>query len=413
MKNANPFFSKKFIDIWLKHFENNNKPTVFSNIESIKFVQNKQKLFYYNVGKNITNGISYVLRNDADDSRGKVFLIYDVLPYLNQQNSISNHPYLILKKVPQYSGYLTDLSGYEDFDSFFSQHFSAKSRSNIRKWDKRLKENFKITFKVFYGLIDITEYNHLFDSLLTLIQKRWSDLGMENDILKDHVYYRELCYNMILDKTASLNVIYSNNEAIAISVCFASKKELFFAITTFDVDFRKYNLGHLLIMYIMKWCFKNGIEIFDYSKGTYEYKTRWSNSTYIFEHHVLFDQKSVTSTLIGNYLVVFYKMKQFLREKNINLLYSKIKYGINNTLKSHAKKEQSIEIKDINPSDIDKVSSKFPLDSSSEDYSRLKPIIYDIIFSNPQPFNSIKVYKASDENIFFVAGEKFLKKVIL
>ncbi|WP_251795481.1 GNAT family N-acetyltransferase [Arenibacter sp. N53] len=408
----NPFFSKSFTNIWISHFGNNEKPIVFKSIESVKFLHTKRKLFYFNVGKNITNGVSYILRNNQNDCKGKVFIIYDVLPYLRErQNFTEDHSYLKLIKVPQYKGYLTNLSGYKNFDDYFSQHYSTKSRSNIRKWDRRLGENFKIRFKVFYGTIELQEYNYIFDNLLILIQKRWNDLGMENDILRDHVYYRELCYNMIIDKTGSMNVVYANEEIVALSFCFSSKKELFFAITTFDIDFRKYNLGHLLIMYIMKWCFENEFEIFDYSKGTYEYKTRWSNRTYAFEHHILYDRTTVVSLLVGNSLGFFYKMKQFLRDKNINLLYSRIKYWVH-TLKLNPKKEPKILIKDLDSAD-DVITKSKRVYKGSDDYFKLKPIICDIIFTFTQPFDTVKAYKVNEEkNKFVLVGDDFIKEVV-
>tara|TARA_R110000868_G_scaffold392315_1_gene662885 strand:- start:134 stop:1384 length:1251 start_codon:yes stop_codon:yes gene_type:complete len=412
MVKNNPFFSKSFTDVWLSHFGHKHKTLEFESIYPVKFLRNRFRLYYYNVGKNITNGVSYVLSNNQNDCKGKVFLIYDVLPYLRERHNLTgDHPYLKLKKAPQYKGYLTDLSGFKNFDDFFLRHFSAKSRGNIRKWDKRLKLNFKVDFKVFYGEIELEVYNHVFDNLLILIQKRWDDLGMENDILKDHDYYHELCYNMILDKTATLNVLYANDEIVAISICFASNKELFFAITSFDIDFRKYNLGHLLIMYIMNWCFETGFDIFDYSKGTYEYKTRWSNKTYVFEDHILFDRNSIGSNLVGNYLVLFYRMKQFLRERNVNLLYSRIKYWIH-TMKFKTKKDPKILIKDLDIVD-DVITKSKQVDKDSDDYAKLKPIICDIIFTATQPFNTVKAYKVNDEkNKFILAGDDFIKEVV-
>lgn len=410
MDNTNPFFSKIFIDTWTKHFRNGEEPLIFDSITSVNFLPKKRKLFYYNVGKNITNGTSYQLIETENNCRDKVFLIYDVLSYQDQwKNKKVDHPFLKVKKVPQYKGHLTNLSGYKNFEDFFSHHFSSKSRSNIRKWNKRFKENFNTEFQVFYGEIELEEYNRIFDSLINIIQKRWDDLEKENNILQKQVYYRELCYKMILDKKASLNVLYANDEIVSASVCFNSSKELFFAITTFDIDFRKYNLGHLLIMYIMQWCFENGIEIFDYSKGTYEYKMRWSNTVYDFEHHVIYDKNSIRSIMTGNLLVFFFKMKQFLRDQNVNILYSKWKYWIN-TLNLRSRKKQIIHIKDIPQHNV-KMANLFLLEHNSEEFLRLRPIICDLIFSNPQPFSTIKVYRKDETNRFVVVGSNFYKEV--
>ena len=179
---------------------------------------------------------------------------------------------------------------------------------------------------MFYGTISKEKYDEIIDAFYSLLGKRWDDLGKDNDILRDREYYSDLAYDMILAKEASLNVLYADNQIIAVSLCFLSTKVLYFAITSFDPDFSKFSLGHILIGKIMEWCLENKIEYFDYSKGDNDYKNRWATDSYIFENHILYDKKSIKAFLIGNYLYSFYKIKQELREKKFNVLYSKVKY---------------------------------------------------------------------------------------
>ncbi|WP_394972479.1 GNAT family N-acetyltransferase [uncultured Croceitalea sp.] len=412
MISDNPFVSKIFVKTWLKYFKKPSDTYLFEFIKPILFVKSKYSLYFFNVGRNLTNGIFYSIDNTFKDFKGKVFVLFDVLPYLGYENNRLNLPNRIkIKKVKQYKGYLTRISQFNDFEDFFLNHFSGKSRNNIRKWNKRLTNNFEIEFKVFYGVISKDEYHKIFNAMLALIQKRWGSLGMDNDIYRDRDYYRELCYEMILDKTASLNVIYAFGEPIAVSICFVSKKDLFFAITTFDIDFRKYNMGHLLIMYIMQWCFDNRIEVFDYSKGTYEYKTRWSNETYFFENHIIYDKTSLKSLIIGNYLTFFYSFKQFLREKEFNLLYSRFKYHFKNLgWKDNDNIVPSFKIKDVNDIDLT-LFEKIEMDSI--DFNDIRGVLYDILFSKPQYLNTVEVYKDEIGKRYLLVGEKFKKEIIL
>ncbi|MEM9075507.1 MAG: GNAT family N-acetyltransferase [Bacteroidota bacterium] len=405
----NPFFTDNFTTTWLKYFSNHSDVHSFDSIKPIKFLKSKYGLFYYNIGKNITNGISYQLTSEVSADKGKVLLMYDVLPY--QQKKNFHYDQFKLRKVPQYMGYLTDLTAFESFDEYFKEHFSGKSRNNIRKWDKRLNAVCSINFKVFFGGIDKNEFNELFDKLIHLIGKRWGQLGMDNDILRDEDYYRELSYKMILEKTASLNVIYANDKPIAISICFASKEELFFAITTFDTDFRKYNLGHLLIMYILKWCFENGFTVFDYSKGTYDYKTRWSNKSYVFENHILFDKRSLIASSIGEGLTTFFRFKQFLRKKNVNLMYSKLKFLFKKQNTSRGE-SRSAKITDIDQEkSVLKNSTSIDLNHST--FDNVRPFIFDILFSNPQEIKDVTVHKIENQNKFILQGENLLKEIDL
>ena len=76
MVKNNPFFSKSFTDVWLSHFGHKHKTLEFESIYPVKFLRNRFRLYYYNVGKNITNGVSYVLSNNQNDCKGKVFMTY-------------------------------------------------------------------------------------------------------------------------------------------------------------------------------------------------------------------------------------------------------------------------------------------------------------------------------------------------
>ncbi|WP_190808450.1 GNAT family N-acetyltransferase [Flagellimonas sp. S3867] len=321
----NPFLSKNFIDIWLQHFGGNSKPESFEFISPQSFLKNKNSLFYYNVGKNLTNGTEYTITPGKLDFKGKVFLIHDVHQFFHEdQTNILKR--LKIKKVPQYKGYLSKLEGFSNIDEYLMANLSKRGRYKVRDGEKKLRKQSDLDFKVFYGALTRQKYDEVIGAFYELLGKRWDDLGKDNDILRDRNYYSDLAYDMILAKEASLNVLYADNKIIAVSLCFLSTKVLYFAITSFDSDYARFSLGHILIGKIIVWCLDNGIEYFDYSKGDNDYKNRWATDNYLFENHILYDKKSLRAFLIGNYLYLFYRIKQELREKKFNVLYSKIKY---------------------------------------------------------------------------------------
>ena len=362
---------------------------------------------YHNVGRNITNGIYYNLNQSGQDYKGKAFLIYDVLSDKMPQEDIEVPAGLSVKRVRQYKGYLSSLEGFGGFEDYFANQFSSKSRTNLRKYLKRLDTNFNTEFKVFHGKISKEEYDVHFGKMLDLIEKRFEELELENNILRLQDYYYDLCYKMILNKEASLNVLYVNEEPAAISFCFLSPERAYFAITTFDTDFRRYNLGHVLIMKIMEWCFDNNIKEFDYSKGTYDYKTRWSNKFYYFENHILYDKTSLKALFYGNLFYYFFRVKQFLRDIEFNKLYSRIKFF----LKKKETKSETIDIQELDTADFDK--NKYQEISISEKpHSNVKSVVYDLAFSKPQKVEDIKVYANSEKSHYFIQGKGISKKVV-
>lgn len=401
-----PFYSKNFTSIWLKHFTKSSDFFSFKFIGPVTFVKSRFSLFYYNVGKNITNGTFYKLFEKENDYKGKAFLIYDILSNKQKEEHHQNTN-LKIKKVTQYKGYLSSLYDITDFENYFSTQFSSKSRTNLRKYVKRLETNFNVHFNVFYGDITQEEYDTIFSKLFGLIDKRFSGLELENDVLKLKNYYYDLCYKMVLDKEASINVLYIDNEPIAICISFLSREHLYFAITTFDTDFSRYNLGHVLIMKIMDWCFKNERKIFDFSKGPADYKNRWANGSYDFENHILYDGTSLKSIVVGNYLYYYFVFKQRLRDLNVNWLYSKIKFylrkkpvRIKNEINIQKLSEKEINISDCN---VELVALK--------NYNKIKPIVYDLLYSKPQPVTNINLYKFKDREEFIIKGKAIFCKV--
>ena len=80
----NPFLSTTFTSIWLKYFHSGKQVYSFDSIENVSFTKNKYLPVYTNLGQNITNGIFYSLKTDANvDYKHKVFLIHDVPSYFN------------------------------------------------------------------------------------------------------------------------------------------------------------------------------------------------------------------------------------------------------------------------------------------------------------------------------------------
>ena len=159
-----------------------------------------------------------------------------------------------------------------------------------------------------------------------MIKKRFHSLGLHNNIVAKKEYYFDLIYKMILDREAAIAVVYDKSTPIGISVSFVSDNILFFAITTFDTDYIKFSVGHILIMKLLDWSINNGINIFDFSKGEYDYKTSWMNRSYNYECHILYDSNSLKSILTAFITQFYFKFKQFLRDKKVNYLYSKLKF---------------------------------------------------------------------------------------
>tara|TARA_R110002049_G_C9177204_1_gene562911 strand:- start:20020 stop:21015 length:996 start_codon:yes stop_codon:yes gene_type:complete len=323
----NPFLSTTFKKIWLKHFNNGKPSHGFKFISDLTFIKQKYFPLYINTGKNHTNGISYRLTQPDlnTDFKKKVFLIYDVPTYFKTDINTHN-PKLKLNCIDQYNGVLTDVNEYESYDDFYMSKFKSKTRYNLNKKKKQLESGFNISYSFYDENTTEDEYGFLSLHLKELITKRFNSRKENNQVVSEWNYYQELMYPMLKEKRAVIITVNHDNIPIGMTFNFLSENVLFYAITTFDTDFLDYNIGHTTIMEVFKWSFDNGINIIDFSKGQTEYKSRWENKEYQFQNHILYDASSIRATLLGKTISNYFKFKQYLRDKNFNLLFSKLKF---------------------------------------------------------------------------------------
>ena len=324
-----PFSSKSFSSIWIKHFNNSKAAFSFKFIEGVTFVKNKYLPLYVNTGKNLTNGISYAIKKKETDYKKKVFFLYDIPEYYNVNNQVNG--YLKLKTIRQYKGYLIDLTKYKNTEDYFSKEFSGKSRWKINNAKKRLEACFKIKYGILCGKDTKKEdFLFVFDYFNKLLTKRFNEKQINNHYLnlKKWSYLQELVLLLILKKEAALFVIYNNDIPVSISLNYISKNILYGALTVFDIDYSKFYLGYIDNLKHIEWCYQNNIEIFDFSKGEFDYKKRLANKEYYFEYHLLYDSKSIRCNIISNSICLFFKFKQLLRENNIHNLFHEMLFYI-------------------------------------------------------------------------------------
>ncbi len=332
MIKNNPFTSETFTALWLKHFNETENYYQFSLFDdNIKFYKNKYLPIYTNLGKTQTKGLSYNINSNSKniDAQNKVFIIYDIPKYTASCSS-TNAGNIKLLKSKQYPGYITNLKNYNDFDDYSLKTFSKKSRYKFKSYKRKLEGDYKVSFKHFHGLINKDVYDKLFEVFYKILTKRFDKKSEINNNLEtsEWEFYKKVVYPLILEKKASLYVVYANDLPIAFSINYFSDSTLFYAITGFDVDYSKYNVGTIHLMELFKWSFKNNIKIFDFSKGYYDYKERWGDEIYNFENHVLYDSNSISAFIIAHSLTFLFNFKQWLRNKNINKKLSKLSYSL-------------------------------------------------------------------------------------
>ena len=409
----NPFLSDTFTKIWLRHF-NQDKPTYsFPCFSPLSFVKSSRWPIYVNTGKNYTKGISYSLFDGRTEGvENKVFLIYDIPTFLDLELNSSNTK-LKLTKILQYPGYLVDLGNYTDFNQYFSSKFGKSSRYKLTKYKKRLESSFDISYKMYCGPLPRDIYDSIFLHFKYLLEKRFKDKEISNNNLnpEEWKFYEEVAYPMILEKKASLFVIYNNNVPIGITLNYFSKNILFDAITVFDIDYEKFHLGSVTIMKLIEWTIQNGIRYFDFSKGYYDYKKRWANKEYFFEYHLYHDPNSIRARFLSYLIINYFRFKNYLREKNLNETYHKFTFRLKQGKKKPKNNNKKFEYEQL--VENYEISRLTKIDYNIDRHAHLKSLIFDFLYLNPEKEKEVSLYKLIDtENSYIIASKNLQHRVI-
>jgi len=403
-----PFTSQIFIDIWKKHFVPNKLIKKFQFIEGVSFYKSNFLPVFFNAGKNLTKGNNYKI-HDYKDYKNKTFIIYDVLPHL-KDDSVKLPKDIKILKSNQYPGFLIDLTKFSNIDEYLLKTFSKNTRMKMRKFSSRLDTCFNISTKMFFGNIDKKEYESIFDHFMVLLQKRYSDKQISNNNMlpSEWNFYRELAYPLIMDKKASLFVIYDNKVPINITYNYHTEDTLIDAMTVFDIDYSKFNIGYVNNLKILNWCFENNLKTLDFSKGYFDYKKRMCSLEYNFEYHILFDNNSIKAKMTAFFLYKFYEFKSSLRNKGINTVIHKLTFLIKNkkTKKAHSEMTELNGLPDIN--------TLSEINFNKEKHAFLNKNICDFLYSTSKNRSEIKVYSVNNQNdSYIISCETLAQKISL
>ncbi|MEO2050998.1 MAG: GNAT family N-acetyltransferase [Allomuricauda sp.] len=406
----NPFTSSIFKDIWFAHFKKSRSRTKIEGFDSVEFFKDRWGV-YANSGKTHTKGITYYISKTLD-LKGKTLLLHDVPSYLQSGEHQIVLDTVKLKKVRQYPGYLIELDQFQDLDDFMRRKFKKSSRYKLNKYKKRLLECFDITYEMYLGKIDHKTFDNIFDQFREMLEKRFKDKGEYNNNLdkNEWEFYKKVGAPMLQEKKAGLFVIRNNGEPIAITLNYFSDQVIFDAITVFDIDYAKFHLGSVNIMLLVDWGLKNGFKILDFSKGHFDYKERWATKKYDFEFHIFHDPKSFGSLFKSALLVNSFIIKQYLREKGVNLLINKIRNRTNNKNKTDHSNSlgQSVVFEDYDLNFAPKVEK---IDGND---SNIKKALFDFLYLFGESAKDVVIYKNTEvTGQYIFKGKKSCKTSIL
>ena len=364
--------------------------------------------FYKKITNTFLNTDIYNSSTDEDFSLDYLtHTIYDIPNYLNPEFSITSS--LKLLKAPLYLGYIIDLACFNSLEDYLNNHLGRPRKSQLKRYRKRLDLCIAPNYKTYYGDISKTEYNRLFDILTEITKRRFDQKEELNFELPFLELYRDMMYPMILNKKASIFVIYHDKKPINITLNFIDKACIFHWNSSYDIDYQMFNLGHINMINHLEWAFNNGFKLFDMSRGDFMHKRKYVNKSYMYHEHIIYNSKSILASFIAHLKQLKLKLRyciiKYLKKINIHLLYGRYAKYKHRTAKSKLEKDKPYTIVSNYISEIPNSKKLMPINPNRIEYSFLiKPLNY-FIHKSQDNIENVKVFTdLKNAQIFYFKG---------
>lgn len=207
------------------------------------------------------------------------------------------------------------LSEYKSFDDYAENQLGNKKISKIRKSRNKLESSFNIAYKMYYGAIESAHYDYLFETMKSFIIERFQQKNEQHIELKNIEEHKRKAFDLILQKKASIFVIYNGEIPIDICLNYHFEKTMISYFGSFDTNYSKYSLGYIDILKLVEWCFENDYKLFSLGLGSMEYKSEFCNNYNPCYGYIIYYKKNFLSKFMANILALAYKTKARLKKE--------------------------------------------------------------------------------------------------
>jgi hypothetical protein len=306
-----------------------------------------------------------------------------------------------------------NLDGFNNAEDYLISQMGSKSRSQLRRRIHRLEACFNINYIFYYGHISTQKYDFLFKELKLLIERRFNQRGDSFSLKDKWNFIKENSYQLILEKKASLFVIYDENKPIDICLSYHFQNITQNLIRSYDIDYSKYWVGQIDIWKQIDWCLLNNFKIFDLMWGKLDYKVRWCNEISLFEHHFIFKNNNPIKLLFVKIMINLYKISDYVKQKYFFKWLIKTKLNFTLNPKSQIEKKESvITLETISKMPLNDDITSININNAS--YKFLRKTVYDFQYLNFENTANINVFKINNEvDSYIVQGAKSQIKVLI
>jgi len=178
------------------------------------------------------------------------------------------------------------------FSSIYLNNISTKVKNSVKRGYSKIQKELKaFTLNIY----DNRKFNkHLINTCINISKEYWKSLNSFStfDVIGQKEFVIKLFQNF---SVYNMKILTAENENVIIAFVFIfiHDNECFYWIPgRKSGDYSKYNLGNILIDYMVKYCIDNSITKINFLRGRHKYKYLW-NAKDDYTYRIIFNNNSL------------------------------------------------------------------------------------------------------------------------
>ncbi|MEB8347221.1 GNAT family N-acetyltransferase [Flavobacteriaceae bacterium KMM 6898] len=360
--------------------------------EKITYLENDQSLYEATKATKNTN------------EKHKIYTIALVPDYLNLV--LKNDKKHVQKTYSQNNlGYAIRIKNIVNLDGYLKSQFKSNSKV-IKRSLTRLESCFNIRYQIIFGSITKEEYGFLMSTLREMLIRRFAQRQDDNKKIKEWDLILDKTFDQIKNKEASLFIIYDNEKPIDISLNYHFDKIMFSAISSYDIDYHKFGVGHVEMIKLVEWCLKDQYDFLELGYGDLDFKRRWCNHIYNFKYQVVYNQESLFIPIFAKMELYKLSLKEYLKGRKINMIFNIIMEKLSFKKLKELNEASDFTIKNISITESVGYEILSIVDPETEDYMYLRRILNEFLYTSQEHKDYTSIFKISENpNTFLLKGK--------
>jgi CelD/BcsL family acetyltransferase involved in cellulose biosynthesis len=196
----------------------------------------------------------------------------EFLDLLRRRNSLPTSNLIMQEKVKTLAPYITLPSTWDEY----SRSLSPNRRHVLRRKLRSLEKAHNVEF------LDCTGDNLeiMLSRFIDLHERRWKYANVKGVFSdpKMEGFYRDIATQFVKRGWLHFSCLVVDGEVVSAEYAFIYNHKFYCTTSARDIDYSKYNVGHLHQMFLIKYAIEKGLWEFDFLKGEEPYKFHWTES---------------------------------------------------------------------------------------------------------------------------------------